>query len=114
MKLMILSHNDRLKQDNNKWSWADIGIKHIEESDELLEAIAEEDMRHIAEEVLDEIQVCVGILDKLEREGINIEQIFLRHNEKLVNREWKGKGVVKIQWQRNVQSVEDHIMRSTT
>jgi NTP pyrophosphatase (non-canonical NTP hydrolase) len=102
MELMILSHNDRLKQDNNKWNWTDISMKHKEESIELLEAIAKEDRHHIAEEVLDEIQVCVGILDKLEREGINIQQIFLKHNKKLVNREWKGKGVVRIQWHRNV------------
>lgn len=96
MKLMILSHNDRLKQDNNKWSWTDIGIKHIEESEELLEAIAEEDMHHIAEEVLDEIQVCVGILDKLEREGVDINQELLRHERKLINRYWKPKGEIEI------------------
>jgi len=99
---MILSHNDKLNQDNNLWNWQDIVKKHKEEAAELVEAIRKEDKYQIAEEVLDEIQVCIGILDKLENEGIDIEQIFLKHNKKLVNREWKGKGVVNILWQKSV------------
>jgi phosphoribosyl-ATP pyrophosphohydrolase len=100
MKLMVLSHNDKLKLDNNKWGWKDIKIKHLEESKELLLALDKEDKYQIAEEALDEIQVCIGILDKLRREGVNLEQIFHRHNKKLVNREWKCKGVVEIKWEK--------------
>ncbi|KGK88014.1 hypothetical protein [Clostridium sp. HMP27] len=102
MKLMVLSHNDNLKQDNNTWSWNDIKEKHQEEAAELIQALTEKDNYQIAEEVLDEIQVCIGILDKLQRDGLNIEQMVLRHNKKLVNRNWKDKGVVNIQWCKNV------------
>ncbi|MZK72452.1 hypothetical protein [Clostridium beijerinckii] len=90
MKMMILSHNKEINQDNNKWTFEEIAKKHLEESNELARALIEKDTMHIAEEVL----------DKLESLGVNIEQMCMRHNKKLVMRKWVDKGVVKIAWQK--------------
>lgn len=100
--MMILSHNNEINQDNNKWSFEEIAKKHLEESRELAEALIEEDTMHIAEEAFDQLQICIDVLDKLESLGVNIEQMCKRHNKKLVTRKWVDKGVVNIIWQRNV------------
>ena len=100
--MMILSHNHEINQDNNKWSFEEIAEKHLEESKELAEALKENNTMHIAEEVFDQLQICIDVLDKLESLGVNIEQMCKRHNKKLVTRKWVDKGVVNIIWQRNV------------
>ncbi|AZV56784.1 MazG nucleotide pyrophosphohydrolase domain-containing protein [Clostridium sp. AWRP] len=88
MKLMVLDKNDK---------WETHMDKVNEESRELIEAIKEGNMSHIAEEVLDNIQVSIGILDKLYNEGLNIEEVVHIHNRKLVNRGWKHKAAVRVQ-----------------
>lgn len=88
MKLMVLDKKDKWKEHEKKVN---------EESEELVEAIKEGNTAHIAEEALDNIQVAVGILDKLYHEGMNIEEAIFTHNKKLVNRGWKHKAVVKVQ-----------------
>lgn len=97
MKLMVLSKNKKLGYDNSKWSLKDFLKKLKEEFGELEEAIGEGDNIHIAEEVLDVIQACVGMMYKLFKKGLDIEQLFHRHNKKLVNREWKYCAEIKIQ-----------------
>lgn len=99
MKLMILSHND--ESNKNTENWEDVLKIHKEESNELIEAIKTGNKSSIEEETIDQLQVCFGILDKLEREGTNLEEIFNRHNRKLVKRFWKDKGEIKIQWVKN-------------
>ena len=99
MKLMILSHND--ESNKNTETWDDILKIHEEESDELIVAIKAGDKSSIEEETMDQLQVCLGILDKLEREGANLEELFNRHNRKLIKRFWKDKGEIKIQWEKN-------------
>lgn len=88
MKLMVLSKEDKWKEHEKKVN---------EESEELVEAIEEKDAAHIAEEALDNIQVNIGILDKLYHDGVNIEEAVHTHNRKLVNRGWKHKAVIKVQ-----------------
>ncbi|NOW85569.1 NTP pyrophosphatase (non-canonical NTP hydrolase) [Clostridium beijerinckii] len=100
--MMILSHNKEINQDNNKWSFEEIAEKHLEESNELARALIEKDTMHIAEEVFDQLQICIDVLDKLESLGINIEQMCMRHNKKLVMRRWVDKGFVKIEWQKRL------------
>lgn len=85
---MVLDKND---------SWGMHKAKVYEESLELVDAIKEGDNAHIAEEALDTIQVAIGILDKLHKEGIDIQQAVYRHNKKLTNRGWDAKAIIKIQ-----------------
>lgn len=99
-KIMILDKNETLGEDNNVWSWKDILKKIDEESTELTLALCKEDKANIAEETLDLIQLCAGVLDKLEREGTDIDQEFLKHEKKLINRKWKSKGIIDIKVQK--------------
>lgn len=93
MELLILEKNDE---------YIDMFYKLHEEVDELscelikLVTEKEETKRKIAEETLDVIQVCIGILDKLEKEGVNLREEVEKHNMKLLNRGWKYKGVVHL------------------
>ena len=49
-------------------------------------------------EVLDVVQVCIGILDKLEREGADIELATMEHLRKLSNRQiWTIDKMIKIE-----------------
>lgn len=95
-RMMILDKNVEQGQNNSKWSWRDISNKLDEEATELMVALHEQDKAHISEEALDVIQIAIGILDKLEREGVDINQEFLRHEKKLINRHWKPKGEIEI------------------
>lgn len=87
-KMMILDKND---------PWPTHGAKLIEEAEELAEGIENGDKANIAEEAFDTIQVCIGILDKLRIEGIDIRTECLRHEKKLINRGWKHKGILEIE-----------------
>lgn len=51
---------------------------------------------HAAEETLDVIQVCVGIIDKLELQGLDVPVALKKHNDKLKNRGWKFKSKFRI------------------
>lgn len=88
MKLMVLNKND---------NWGLHKAKVYEECLELVDAIKEGGNVHIAEEALDIIQVAIGILDKLNHEGIDLQQAIYRHNKKLADRGWNAKAVVKVQ-----------------
>lgn len=74
------------KIDNRKMTWNDWKKKLNEEVDELDAALCFKDKKDIMEETLDVIQICTGIMAKLYREGIIIEQGIHRHNKKLVDR----------------------------
>lgn len=52
----------------------------------------------LAGEVLDVVQICIGILDKLEKEGLDIENATLEHLKKLVSRQiWVIDKMIKIE-----------------
>lgn len=74
------------KIDLSKLTWDDWKKKLNEEVDELVIALHSGNKKDIMEEVLDVVQVCIGILAKLFREGMVIEQGIHRHNKKLSNR----------------------------
>lgn len=87
MKIPVLEKND---------TWFKIIKKLAEEIIELVIAIIKRDKKNIAEEALDVIQVAIGVLDKLEEEGMNIESVTFRHLGKLINRGWKFKKVLEV------------------
>lgn len=88
--------------------FTDIYMKLIEEHNELCFEImrlimkdltvdeTEIAMQRIAYETLDNIQVNIGILDELQRGGLDIEEIFDKHNDKLVRRKWDFKKMINI------------------
>ena len=86
MKLMILDKNER---------WSLHKSKVYEECLELVEAINSDDRVCIAEEAFDIIQVALGILDKLQHEGVDIQQAIHTHNKKLINREGSIKQLLR-------------------
>ncbi|MBY6846756.1 nucleotide pyrophosphohydrolase [Clostridium botulinum] len=88
MHLMILDKNETLKQEREKL---------LEESLELMNAITSYDIENTIEETLDVMQVCIGILDTIEKqEDIDLEKELNRHNRKLLDRGWKSKGKINI------------------
>lgn len=102
MKLMILGKNKITGLTKSRETFTELKEKHLEEANELKEALEEGIYRNIAEEAMDQIQVCIGILDKLASLGLNIDQITKRHNKKLVIRGWEEKGVIYIKCKKNV------------
>jgi galactokinase/mevalonate kinase-like predicted kinase len=87
-------------------SWGEHLDKQQEESEELREAIVkvayleeynEKNLQHIAEEALDNIEVCIGILDKLEQIDKRIvKKANANHIKKLLERGWKFKKLLTI------------------
>lgn len=62
-------------------------IKKLEEEQkEVINAYKCENKENLTEELLDEIQMCVNILEHL---GIDVGQAIINHNVKLFNRGWK-------------------------
>lgn len=97
LKLMILDRNIKTAETNDNDCWEEISNKLEEEYLEVQEAIRERsDKLHIAEELMDIIQVAIRGLILLAKEGFSITQIFSRHNKKLVNRGWKEKKIINI------------------
>ena len=97
LKLMILDRNIKTTETNENDSWEKISNKLEEEYLEVKEALKNgSDKLHIAEEIFDVIQVCIRALVLLSKEGLNISQLFNRHNKKLVNRGWKEKKIINI------------------
>ena len=89
LKLMVLRKlidKKGNKIDHRTMTWQDWKKKVLEESGELCEALSSGNKKDIMEEVLDVIQVGIGILAKLFRENFDIVQGFHRHNKKLVDR----------------------------
>lgn len=108
LKLMILDRNIKTSESNNNDSWEKISNKLEEEYLEVQEAIREDyDKLHVAEELIDIIQVAIRGLVLLAKEGFDISKLFSRHNKKLVNRGWKEKKIINIfikEWFRYVKS----------
>lgn len=102
MKLMILGYNKALGINKDNENFKEMARKNEEESKELKEALESGDKLKIAEETLEQIQVCIGILDKLSSQGVNIDQIAKRHNKKLIMGHWKEKGIINIHWKNNI------------
>ncbi|NFP92386.1 MazG nucleotide pyrophosphohydrolase domain-containing protein [Clostridium sporogenes] len=84
MHLMILDKEETLPQEL---------LKLQEEFKEVKEAILNKDKENTTEEILDIIQVSVGMLyTKVKTEGMDLEKELNRHNRKLLKRGWKSKG----------------------
>lgn len=81
--------------DNTKVSWNYWIKKLSEEVEELEEAVELNDKAKIMEEVLDILQVSIGMLYKLFKEGMIIEQGVHRHNKKLANRGCEVAAVIR-------------------
>lgn len=95
MKLMVLDKN---KNENNSKSSLRHTFKRLnKEVDELAQAVADGDNNHIAEEVLDVIQMCIAMLFKLFISGLDIENAIHKHNRKLMRRGWKPSAIIKVQ-----------------
>ena len=94
LKFMQLGKNLETKEDNEKDSWDKVKLKIQEESKELIEAIEEKNFLHIAEEV----QVCIRVFVLLKKENLNLEQLNMRHNRKLVKRGWQHVNIIRIFW----------------
>lgn len=98
MKFMQLGRNMQTKEDNEKDGWDKILSKLNEESEELIEAIEERNLMHIAEEVQDLVQVCIRVFALLKKKNMNLKQLNHRHNKKLVNRGWKHLKIIEVFW----------------
>lgn len=86
MILRKVTQRNSNKVNLSKLTWDDWKKKLNEEVDELVVALHSGNKKDIMEEVLDVVQVCIGILAKLFKEGMVVEQGIHRHNKKLVNR----------------------------
>lgn len=84
--LKKVTGHDGKEVDNTKVTWDYWNKKLVEEVKELIEAIDLKDKVKIMEETLDIIQVCIGMMAKLYKEGLTIENGIRRHNKKLSNR----------------------------
>lgn len=98
IKFMQLGKNTVTGEDNEKDTWEFISKDFKEESNELLEAIQEGKLIHIAEETFDVIQVCIRSLVLLKKNGINLEVENKQHNKKLVKRRWNYLRFIRVFW----------------
>lgn len=98
LKFMQLGKKLETNEDNEKDTWDKIKVKLDEESKELIEAIEEKNFLHVAEEVFDLCQVCIRVFALLKKENLNIEQLNMRHNRKLVKRGWQHVNIIRIFW----------------
>lgn len=98
LKFMQLGKNPITREDNEKDTWELISKDFKEESNELLEAIQEGKLIHIAEETFDVIQICIRSLVLLNKNGINLEVENKQHNKKLVKRRWNYLRFIRVFW----------------
>lgn len=98
IKFMQLGKNSITGEDNEKDTWELVSKDLQEESNELLEAIQEGKLIHIAEETFDVIQVCIRSLVLLKKNGINLEVENKQHNKKLVKRRWNYLRFIRVFW----------------
>ncbi|NCI22024.1 nucleotide pyrophosphohydrolase [Clostridium botulinum] len=88
MHLMILDKEETLPEEL---------IKLQEEFKEVKEAILNNDKENTTEEILDNMQVLIGMLyTKVKTEDIDLGKELNRHNRKLLGRDWKIKGKINI------------------
>lgn len=83
-----------LKKDNE--TYFNLFNKLVEEVIEVREEMIAYKKENLVSETLDVIQVCIGILDKLEQDGIKIKKEIEKHNLKLLQRGWIYKKVLHI------------------
>lgn len=83
-----------LKKDNE--TYFNLFNKLVEEVIEVREEMIAYKKENLVSETLDVIQVCIGILDKLEQDGIKIKKEIEKHNLKLLQRGWRYKKVLHI------------------
>ena len=98
LKFMQLGKNLETKEDNTEDVWDKVKAKLEEEYKELIEAIEEKNFLHVAEEVFDLCQVCIRVFVLLKKENLNLEQLNMRHNRKLIKRGWKHVNIIRIFW----------------
>lgn len=98
LKFMQLGKNLITSEDNEKDTWYKIKTKLEEEYKELIEAIEEKNLLHIAEEVQDLVQVCIRALILLKKDNMNLEQLNRQHNRKLVKRGWNHVNIIRVFW----------------
>ena len=98
LKFMQLGKNLETKEDNEKDTWELISKDFDEESKELLEAIKEGNMLHIAEETFDVIQIAIRSLVLLKKNNINLETENKQHNRKLKKRKWEFVNYIEVKW----------------
>ena len=92
MQLPVLSYNSEI--DNNKMTIELFKDKLIEETNEVIDA---ESTDHLAEEILDVIQVAIGMLDNLSnRKDLNVRAAVNKHLKKLNKRGWKIKRLILV------------------
>jgi phosphoribosyl-ATP pyrophosphohydrolase len=60
-----------------------------EETKEVRKAYKFESDERVIEEVLDNIQVCIGMLDYYSKKGYDIAEAVDKHNLKLLSRDWR-------------------------
>ncbi|WDU84226.1 hypothetical protein [Caloramator sp. Dgby_cultured_2] len=95
-------HKDGTTNFKKDDTYVSILNKAKEEVDELCEELFKYELdnidnkENIAAETLDVIQVCIGLLDKLSEEGVNIRKTIEKHNLKLLHRGWRYKKVIRI------------------
>lgn len=89
----VISHKKEVQL--KKLTYEDWKNKLVEECDELKIALDSGDRTEIAEEALDVVQVCIGIIAKIVRKGIRIDLAIFKHNKKLVNRDCKESAIVE-------------------
>ncbi|MBY6844629.1 nucleotide pyrophosphohydrolase [Clostridium botulinum] len=86
MHLMILDKEETLSEEL---------LKLQEEFKEVKEAILNGDKENTTEEILDIIQVSVGMLyTKVKTENIDLEKEINKHNRKLLKRGWEFKSKI--------------------
>lgn len=97
-KFMQLGRNLVTGENNEQDTWELITKDFKEESNELLEAIQEGKLIHIAEETFDVIQVCIRSLVVLKKNNVNIEVENKQHNKKLIKRRWERIRFIRVFW----------------
>lgn len=98
IKFMQLGRNPITGENNEQDTWELITKDFREESNELLEAIQEGNLIHIAEETFDVIQVCIRSLVLLKKNNINLEVENKQHNKKLIKRRWERIRFIRVFW----------------
>lgn len=86
--------SDKLGIDNNTATLDQFIAKFIEEYSEVRCAFLNGDMNNMQEELFDTIQVCIGMLDKLDKEGLSLRNGLNKHHKKLVSRGWTSKKMI--------------------
>lgn len=97
-KFMQLGKNPITGENNEQDTWELITKDFKEESNELLEAIKEGNLIHIAEETFDVIQVCIRSLVLLKKNNVNLEIENKQHNKKLIKRRWNYIRFIRVIW----------------